>query len=61
MKRIQFFSLLGLLITLPLNITAADINIIWVRTGVVLETEHKNDVEGEINIAFKAAGMQHTT
>ena len=59
MKRIQFFSLLGLLITLPFNVTTADINITWVRTGVVFETEHKNDVEGEINIAFKATGAAH--
>lgn len=65
MKRLQFLSLLWLFITLPLNVTTADINVTWVRAGVVFETEHgvmletenKNGVEGEINIAFEASGM----
>lgn len=69
MKRIQFLSLLWLFITLPLNVTTADMNVTWVRTGVVfetehgvmLETEHKNGVEGEINIAFETSGTTHTT
>ena len=67
MKRLQFLSLLWLFITLPLNVTTADINVTWVRAGVVFETEHgvmletenKNGVEGEINIAFEASGMAH--
>ena len=68
MKRIQFLSLLWLFITLPLNVTTADMSVTWVRTGVVfetehgvmLETEHKNGVEGEINIAFETSGTAHT-
>ena len=68
MKRIQFLSLLWLIITLPLNVTTADVNVTWVRTGVVFETEHgvmleterKNGVEGEINIAFETSGTAHT-
>lgn len=68
MKRIQFLSLLWLFITLPLNVTTADMSLTWVRTGVVfetehgvmLETEHKNGVEGEINIAFETSGTAHT-
>ena len=67
MKQIQFLSLLWLFITLPLNVTTADMNVTWVRTGVVfeteqgimLETEHKNGVEGEINIAFETSGTTH--
>ena len=67
MKRIQFLSLLWLIVTLPLNIATADINVTWVRTGVVfetehdvmLETEHKNGVEGEINFAFETSGAAH--
>ena len=68
MKRIQFLSLLWLFVTLPLNVTTADMSVTWVRTGVVfetehgvmLETEHKNGVEGEINIAFETSGTAHT-
>ena len=59
MKRIQFLSLLWLLITLPLNITTADMNLTWVRAGIVFETEHKNGVAGEINIAFETSGTAH--
>ena len=60
MKQIQFLSLLWLIITLSLNVAAADMSVTWVRTGVVFETEHKNDVEGEINIAFETSGTAHT-
>ena len=59
MKRIQFLSLLWLIITLPLNVATADMRVTWVRTGVVFETEHKNGVEGEINIAFETSGAAH--
>ena len=59
MKRIQFLSLLWLLVTLPLNITTADMNLTWVRAGIVFETEHKNSVAGEINIAFETSGTAH--
>ena len=56
MKRIQFLSLLCLLIVLPFTVVTADMSVTWVRTGVVFETEHKNGVEGEINIAFETSG-----
>ena len=67
MKRIQFLSLLCLIITLPLNVATADMSVTWVRTGVVLETEHdvmletehKNGVESEINFAFETSGASH--
>lgn len=67
MKRIQFLSLLWLIITLPFNIATADMSVTWVRTGVVfetkhgvtLETEHKNGVESEIGIAWETSGASH--
>ncbi len=51
MKRIQSLTLLCLLIVLPISIATADINITWVRTGAVLETEHKQNVDLKINVA----------
>ncbi|MYC76048.1 PQQ-like beta-propeller repeat protein [Candidatus Poribacteria bacterium] len=61
MKRIQFLSLLSLLIVLPFAVVTADMSVTWVRTGVVFETEHKNGIEGEINIAFETSGTTHTS
>lgn len=55
MKRIQFVSLLCLLMALPLTVVIADMNITWVRTGVVLETEGK-DVNPKINVATVVDG-----
>ena len=51
MKRIQSLTLLCLLIVLPIGIATADINVTWVRTGAVLETEHKQNVNLQINVA----------
>ena len=59
MKRIQFLSLLWLIIALPLNVTTADMSVTWVRTGVIFETEHRNDVEDEIGIAWETSGTTH--
>ena len=59
MKRIQFLSLLWLIITLPLNVTTADMSVTWVRTGVIFETEHRNDIEDEIGIAWETSGTTH--
>ena len=59
MKQIQFLSLLCLLIISPFTVVTADMSVTWVRTGVVLETEHKNGVEGEINITFETSGTAH--
>ena len=59
MKRIQFFSLLCLLTVLPFTVVTAEVDVTWVRTGVVLETEHKNDVEDEIGIAWETSGATH--
>ena len=59
MKRIQFFSLLCLFIVAPISIVTADMDITWVRTGVVLEVQSKADVKGEINVATISNGTTH--
>ena len=59
MKRIQFLNLLCLLIVLPIGIAMADANVTWVRTGAVLETEHKQDVDFKINVATVSNGAAH--
>ncbi len=56
MKRIQFFSLLCLFTILPVSIVTADIGITWVRTGVVLEVQHENGLETEINVTTTVNG-----
>ena len=59
MKRIQFLSLLCLLIVLPIGVAMADMNVTWVRTGAVLETEHKQNVDLKINVATVSNGAAH--
>ena len=59
MKRIQFLSLFCLFMILSIGIVAADMDVTWVRTGVVLETQQKNGIEGEINVATKSNGTTH--
>ena len=59
MKRIQFLSLFCLFIILPIGIVAADMDVTWVRTGVVLETQQKNGIEGEIKVATMSNGATH--
>ena len=59
MKQIQFFSLLCMLTVLPFTVLTAEVDVTWVRTGVVLETEHKNDVESEIDVVFETSGATH--
>ena len=58
MKRIQFLSLICLLGILLLTDVIADMNITWVRTGAVLETEAKA-VNPKINVATVANGAVH--
>lgn len=59
MKRIQFFSLLCLFIALPINAVTADMNVIWVRAGAVLETQHKHNGEPKIDVATMSGGAAH--
>ena len=61
MKPIQFFRLLCLLIALPIVGVVpcaypADMNVLWVRAGAVLETEHKHNGEPKINVATISEG-----
>ena len=58
MKRIYFFSLLCVLIALPLTAVIADMNITWVRTGAVLETEDKA-INSKINVETVSNGAVH--
>ena len=59
MKRIQFFTLLCLFIVSPISIVTADMDITWVRTGVVLEVQSKDGVKGAINVATMSNGTTH--
>ena len=58
MKQLRAFSLLLLLIFLPINAVMAELNVNWVRTGVVLESETKGELGSKIEIAV---GQESTT
>ncbi|MCY3741556.1 MAG: PQQ-binding-like beta-propeller repeat protein [Candidatus Poribacteria bacterium] len=51
MKRIPFFIFLCLFVILPISISTADMRVTWVRTGVVVETEHKDGISDQISVA----------
>ncbi len=51
MQRIQFFIFLCLFVILPISISTADMRFTWVRTGVVVETEHKDGISDKISVA----------
>ena len=59
MKRIQFLSLLCLFVILPISIATADMSVTWVRTGVVIETEHKEGISDKISVARVFDGTAH--
>ena len=59
MSRILLFSLLCLFIVLPISIATADMSVTWVRTGVVLETEHKEGISDKISVATVFDGTAH--
>ena len=59
MKRIQFLSLLCLFVILPISIATADMSVTWVRTGVVIETEHKEGSPDKISVATVFDGTAH--
>lgn len=58
MKHIRFFCLLLLLIALPIGAVMAQLNVVWVRVGVVLESETKGGTGSKIEVAV---GEQSTT
>ena len=59
MKRIQFLSLLFLFVILPISIATADMSVTWVRTGAVIETEHKEGISDKISVARVFDGTAH--
>lgn len=56
MKRIQIFHFLSLLFIFSIGIATADVRVTWVRTGVVVETEHKDGLSDEIGVATGSDG-----
>ena len=56
MKRIQIFYLLCLFLILSIGVATADVRITWVRTGVVVETEHRDGLSGDIGVAAVSDG-----
>ncbi|MDE0635916.1 MAG: PQQ-binding-like beta-propeller repeat protein [Candidatus Poribacteria bacterium] len=60
MKHIQFFCLVLLLIALPLSAVMAELNVVWVRTGVVLEAETKDELglKAEVSAGQQGAGFE---
>ena len=50
MKRIQIFHFLCLLFIFSIGIATADVSVTWVRTGVVVETEHKDGLSDDIGV-----------
>ena len=58
MHRILLFSLLCLFIVLPISRVPADVNVAWIRTGVMLEVQDKDDV-GSISVATVSNGVAH--
>ncbi len=59
MKRIQFLSLLCLFVILPISIATAEISVNWIRTGVVLEAEHKSTFEDSVSVGTVSNGTVH--
>ena len=56
MKRIQIFHFLCLLFIFFLGVATADVSVTWVRTGIVVETEHKDGLSDEIGVATVSDG-----
>lgn len=52
MKLIRIFSFLLLLLSLFVGTVVAELNVVWVRTGVVLESETKNELTTKVEVAI---------
>lgn len=59
MNRILLFSLLCLFIVLPIRHVPADMNVTWIRTGVMFEVENEDDVVGSISVSTVSNGVAH--
>ncbi len=53
MKHLRIISVLWLLIILPISMAMAELNVAWVRAGVVLEAETKDELGEKIEVAIK--------
>ena len=53
MKHLRIVSVLWLLIILPISMTMAELNVVWVRAGVVLESKSKGELGEKIEVAIK--------
>ena len=53
MKHFRIVSVLWLLIILPISMTMAELNVVWVRAGVVLESKSKGELGEKIEVAIK--------
>ncbi len=56
MKKHQIFSIVCLLIAWHLNGAAADIDVIWVRAGAVLEIQQEHNVDSKIKVEMMTNG-----
>ena len=59
MKRIRFFCLFLLLTALPITVVMAELNVAWVRTGVVLESEVKLGAEDKVAVGLLGAALKN--
>ena len=59
MQRIRFLSLLCLFVILPLSIATAEMNVNWIRTGILLEFSPDDDFEGSISVSTVSNGVAH--
>ena len=59
MKRIPFLSLLCLFVILPISVATAEISFNWIRTGVVLEAEHKSTFEHAVSVGTVSNDTVH--
>ena len=53
MKHLRIISVLWLLIILPISMAMAELNVVWVRTGAVLESKSKGEFGEKIEVAIK--------
>ncbi len=61
MKHILFFCLVLLLIALPLRSVMAELNVVWVRTGIVLEAETKGELGSQVEVSVGQQGASFVT
>lgn len=58
MKKTCFFTLFYLLIAFPIHAFAAEMNVVWTRTGAVIETEQELTGEPKVEVLFTEQARQ---